>query len=190
MAITAFLSHSPGMLNRGPGGPASLGHIPHSCILSSTATAQSGFLRAPFARFWFSLPHLISNRLNFLCTELYNSSTSTFFLWVSQIALFQPVHSQGYILIFLDRMHLLFTQVHFLFLTAWPGSICYKSLICRFYRSMVQKYIFGSDWHYGVAWLSTKQFPGVVEHWLKYGSGTILKMNKIKTRGGASARDR
>ena len=27
----------------------------------------------------------------------------------------QPVHGQGYILIFLDRMHLLFTQVHFLF---------------------------------------------------------------------------
>ena len=59
--------------------------------------------------------HLISNWLNFLCTELYNSSTSTFFLWASQIALIQPVHGQGYILIFLDRMHLLFTQVHFLF---------------------------------------------------------------------------
>ena len=27
----------------------------------------------------------------------------------------QPVHGQGYILIFLDRTHLLFTQVHFLF---------------------------------------------------------------------------
>ena len=27
----------------------------------------------------------------------------------------QPIHSQGYILIFLDQMHLLFTQVHFLF---------------------------------------------------------------------------
>ena len=29
--------------------------------------------------------------------------------------LIQPVHGQVYILIFLDRMHLLFTQVHFLF---------------------------------------------------------------------------
>ena len=74
---------------------------------------------------WFSLPHLISNSswlqltwsnwLNFLCTELYNSSTPTFFLWASQIALIQPIHGQGYILIFLDRMHLLFTLVHFLF---------------------------------------------------------------------------
>ena len=35
------------------------------------------------------------------------------------IPLIQPVHSQGYILIFLDRMHLLFTQVHFLF---WQPS--------------------------------------------------------------------
>ena len=37
-------------------------------------------------------------------------------------ALIQPVHGQGYdILIFLDRMHLLFTQVHFLF---WqPGRV-------------------------------------------------------------------
>ena len=39
----------------------------------------------------------------------------TFFLWASQIALIQPVHGQGYILIFLNRMHLLFTQVYFLF---------------------------------------------------------------------------
>ena len=28
---------------------------------------------------WFSLPHFISNWLNFLCTESYNCSTSTFF---------------------------------------------------------------------------------------------------------------
>ena len=95
MAITMFLSRSPVLLNRGPGGPASLGHVPHSSIFSPTG--------------------LISNWLNFLCTELYNSSTYDFFLWASQIALIQPVHGQGYILIFLDRMHLLFKQVHFLF---------------------------------------------------------------------------
>ena len=71
-------------------------------------------LRAPSAGYWSSLPHLISNWLNFLCTELYNCSKPTF-LWASQIALIQPVHGQSYILIFLNRMHLLFTQVHFLF---------------------------------------------------------------------------
>ena len=36
MAITAFLSRSPGLFNRGPGGPASLGHVPHSSIFSPT----------------------------------------------------------------------------------------------------------------------------------------------------------
>ena len=57
MAITAFLSRSPGLLNRVPGGPASLGTGTLYCILSPT--------------------RLISIWLNFLCTELYNSSTST-----------------------------------------------------------------------------------------------------------------
>ena len=36
MAITAFLSRSPGLLNRWLGGPASLGHGPHSSIFSPT----------------------------------------------------------------------------------------------------------------------------------------------------------
>ena len=124
MATIAFLSRSPGLLNRGPGGPASLWHVPHSSIFSPTGLISNcsfGGLRAPSAASWFSLPHLISNWLNFLCTELYNNSTPTFFLWAAQIVLIQPVHGQGYILIFLDRMNLLFTPVHFLF---WqPGRV-------------------------------------------------------------------
>ena len=91
-AITAFLSRSMGCSTRGLGARSS------GC--------------------WFSLPHLISNGLNFLCTELYNYLTSNFFLLASQIALIQPVHGQGYNLIFLDRMHLLF---RFPILTARPG---------------------------------------------------------------------
>ena len=54
MAITAFLSRSSGLLKRGSGGPASLGHGPHSSIFSLTPTAQSGVLRTPSAGFWFS----------------------------------------------------------------------------------------------------------------------------------------
>ena len=42
LAITAFLSHSLGLLSRVPRGPASLEHVPHSSIFSPTATAQSG----------------------------------------------------------------------------------------------------------------------------------------------------
>ena len=53
--------------------------------------AQPGTWGPSFSGCWFSLLHLISNSLNFLCTELYNSSTPTFFLWVSQIALIQPI---------------------------------------------------------------------------------------------------
>ena len=114
MAIIAFLSRSPGLLNWEPGGLASLGHVPHSSIFSQTATAQSGVLRAPSAGCWFSLLHLISNWLNFLCTELYNNLTPTLLpVSVTISHSIQHIHGQGYILIFLDRMHLLFTQVHF-----------------------------------------------------------------------------
>ena len=99
-------------------------------ILSPTCLIPNwliGGLRAPSAGWWLSLPHLVSNSSGLqtawlpVFTELYNSSSSTFFLWASQIVLIQPIHGQGYTLLFLDRMHLLFTQVHFLF---WqPGLV-------------------------------------------------------------------
>ena len=133
MAITVFLSRSPGLLNRGSGGPASLGHGPHSSIFSPTdlrlwtPTAQFGVLRVLSAGCWFSLQHLISTasylqviwtltNLNFLSPGLYNNLTPT--LLPASVTIshsVQPLDSQGYILIFLDRMHLLFTQMHFLF---------------------------------------------------------------------------
>ena len=107
----------------GVGDRTELQHIdPHSSGHNSVSfmCCLTGGLGAHSVVCWLSLPHLLSNWLNFLCTELYNSSTPTF-LWASQIALIQPVHGQGYILIFLDRMHQLFTQVHFLF---WqPGRV-------------------------------------------------------------------
>ena len=91
MAITAFLSRSPRLLNRGPGGPASLEHVPHSSIFSPTD-------------------------LNFLSPGLYNNLTTTLLPASVTISYsVQPLDSQGHILIFLDQMHLLFTQVHFLF---------------------------------------------------------------------------
>ena len=91
MAIAAFLSRSPELLNRGPGGPASLGHGPHSSILTPTDSI-------------------------FLSPGLYNNLTST--LLPASVTIshsIQPLDSQGYILIFLERIQLLFTQVHFLF---------------------------------------------------------------------------
>ena len=47
MAITVFLSRSPGLLNRGPGGPASLEHGPHSSIFSPTDLNSNCSLRGP-----------------------------------------------------------------------------------------------------------------------------------------------
>ena len=67
------------------------------------------------AECWLSLPHLLSNssglQTNWLpvFTELYNSSTSTFFLWASQLHPFNPSTVKVIILVFLDRMHLFFT---------------------------------------------------------------------------------
>ena len=109
MAITAFLSRSPGLLNRGPGGPAALGHVPHSSIFSTTA--QSGVLRAPSAGCWLSLLQLISNwltsclHLGYIIARRPPSSCGH-----HKSHSIQPIHGQCYLLIFLDRMHLLFTS--------------------------------------------------------------------------------
>ena len=78
MAITAFLSRSPGLLNRKPEDPASLGHVPHSSIFSPTY-------------------------LKFLSLGLYNNLTPTLLpasVLISHSV--QPLDSQGHILIFLD----------------------------------------------------------------------------------------
>ena len=85
-------------------------------LLSLTPTARSGVLRAPSAGCWFSLQHLISNCQTFCLHSGYiivRRPLSSCGHHKSH--LIQSVHGQGYILIFLNRMHLLFTQVHFLF---------------------------------------------------------------------------
>ena len=97
---SAFHSNSPGLFNWGPGGPASLGHVPQSSILSLTPLIPScncsiGGLRTHSAWCWLSLPHL-SNSSGLqtawlpVLTELYNSSTSTFFWRVWQFRTHSP----------------------------------------------------------------------------------------------------
>ena len=119
MAITAFLSRSPGLLNRGPGAQPlwDMVLIPASSLqLIFSPTAQSGVLSAPSAGCWFSLQLLNSNWLTsclhpgYIIVRHPPSSCEH-----HKSHSIQPVHGQGYILIFLDRVHLLFTQVHFLF---------------------------------------------------------------------------
>ena len=108
MAITAFLSRSPGLLHQEPEGLVSLGHVPHSSIFSPTdlklwtPIAQSGVLRTPSAGCWFSLQHLSLTDLNFLSPGLYNYLTSTVFPASVTIShSIQSLDSQGIILIFL-----------------------------------------------------------------------------------------
>ena len=106
MAITAFLSRSPGLLNRGPGGPASLGHGPHSSIFSST-------------------------NLNYLSSGLYNNLTSTLPASVTISHSIQPHDSQDRPLIswYLRPDAPVIYTVAFLLLTAWLGSVCNNSKI-------------------------------------------------------------
>ena len=108
----------------GAWGPASLGAGFLYRILSLTGLVSKLLnreFRGPLLLgCCFSLSHLVSNWLNFLCTVLYDSSTPTF-LWASQLHSFNLSTVKVIILIFFDRMHLLFTQVHFLF---WqPGRV-------------------------------------------------------------------
>ena len=95
---------------------AALGHGPHSSIFSPTATAQSGAWGPPLLGAG-SLSRILSpTDSNFLSPGLYDNLTPTLFPASVTIShSIQPLDSQGYILIFLDRMQLLFTQVHFLF---------------------------------------------------------------------------
>ena len=76
MAITAFLSRSPGLLNRGPEGPASLGHVPHSSIFSPTDWTSG----APsYIIIWHPIFIL---RASQFCTQ-FNPSTVKVISWYS-----------------------------------------------------------------------------------------------------------
>ena len=110
LAIRAFLFRSPGLLNRGPGGPASLGHGSHSSIFSPTD-------------------------LNFLSPGLYNNLTPTYTLRASQFRTqFNPstVQVAPDLLISSTCAPVIYTGA-FLFLTAWPSwrSICNIILLQR-----------------------------------------------------------
>ena len=62
--------------------------------------------------------------LNFLSPGLYNNLTSTYFLRASQFTLNSTRRQSRLSPDIFDRMHLLFTQVHFLFWQLGRGPIC------------------------------------------------------------------
>ena len=96
MAITAFLSHSPGLLNWG------LGAQPlWDMFLISASSLQ--LIWSP-------------THLNFLSPGWYNNLMPTLLpVSVTISHSIRTLDNQGHILIFFDRMHLLFKMVHFLF---------------------------------------------------------------------------
>ena len=127
--ITAFLSRSAGLLNRRPGVPASLGHSPHSSIFSPTDLNFNCSIGGPEGPLYWMLVLSTASYLqltDFLSSPgLYNCSTSTFFLWASQIALNSTrPRSRLYPDISRPDVPVIYTGA-FPILTAWPGSICY-----------------------------------------------------------------
>ena len=128
MAITAFLSRSPGLFKPGAQPFWDMVLIPASSlqlIWSSELQLQllnRGSWGPPLLGAGSLYRILSPTDWNFLSPGLYNNLTTT--LLPARVTIshsIRPLDSQGYILIFLDRMHLLFTLVHFLF---WqPGRV-------------------------------------------------------------------
>ena len=116
LAVTVFLSRSPGCSTEG------LGHVLIPCIFSPTATAQS---RGPEGPLCWVLAFSTTSCLQLIWSPIDWISCVLSYIIVQHppsscgrhnFALIQLVHGQRYnILIFPDQMHLLFTQVHFLF---------------------------------------------------------------------------
>ena len=126
--LSAFLSHSPGLLNWGPGtqplwvlvfSNASYLQLVWSPPAQSGAWGLlllgAGFLYRILSPTGGLQTDWISCALSYIIVQRPPS-----FCGHHNFALIQPVHSQGYNIL-IDQMHLLFTQVHFLF---WqPGQV-------------------------------------------------------------------
>ena len=131
LAITAFLSRSPGLLKRGPVDPASLGAGFLYGILSLTRLIPNcsvGGPGTPSARCWLSLPHLVTNwsglqtdwiscALRYIIVQHPPSSCGH-----HNFALIQPVHGQGNNILIIPRPDapIIYTGA-FPILTARPG---------------------------------------------------------------------
>ena len=107
MAITTFLSRSPGLLNRGPGGPACLGYV--LIPASSLQLVWSPTLNRGPEVLAFSTASCHQRVWSPNCWLPVFTEFNVHLLVEVTITLIQPVHGQGYIVIFLERMHLLFT---------------------------------------------------------------------------------
>ena len=122
-ALTAFLSRSPGLLNRWSGGPVSLRYGPHSSIFSPTHLNSNCSIEGPEGPLCWVLVLSTASYLRLLdflsSPRLYNCSTPTFFLWSSQIAL-NSTRPRSRLYPDIPRP-VIYTGA-FPILTAWPGQ--------------------------------------------------------------------
>ena len=121
-----------------------------SRVAQPEAWGPSSLLGAGFLYRILSPTGLVSKLTDFL-SSLSNIIVQCPLLLVGvTIALIQPIHVQVIILIFLDRMHLLFTEVHFLF---WqPGRV-------------VGQYITRVPFFKSLIWHNLGLNPGLPDHW-------------------------
>ena len=133
LAITAFLSRSPGLLNWGP---SLSGTCSHSSIFSKLVCSPTrlfpncncsiGGLRAHSAGCWLSLLHLVSNwsglQTNWLpvFTELYNNSMPSSSCGHHKLHSFNPSRSRLHSAIPRPDAPVIYIGA-FPILTAWPG---------------------------------------------------------------------
>ena len=114
--------------------PHSYGH--NSVSFPFSWAAQPGTWRPSLSGTWSSFQHLLSNWLTsclhpgYIIVRHAPSSCER-----HKSYSIQPVHCQGYILIFLDRMHLLFTQVHFLFWRLGRVGGQYATLFIKIFKT-------------------------------------------------------
>ena len=100
LAITVFLSRSPGLLNRGPVGPASLGHVPESIIFSTTGLiSKLSRPLLPGAGVLYRIlspTGLISKLTDILSSPRYILVRRPLLVVGVKVALIQPIHGEGY----------------------------------------------------------------------------------------------
>ena len=93
---------------------------------SFSCAAQPGAWGPNLSGACSSFQHLLSNWLNFLCTDLYNNLTSTLLSASVTISHFNSTHPRSRLYLDIPRPDapVIYTGA-FPILTAWPGSICY-----------------------------------------------------------------
>ena len=105
------------------------------------------FSTASYLQLVWSPTDWISCALSYIIVQRQPSSCGRL-----NFALIQPVHGQGYnILIFLDRMHLLFIQMHFLFWQTGRGGGQYATKVDRHLRILLQASVM-----YWISWWEIK----------------------------------